>query len=52
MLTSRRAVEYMLTHGGRRPLSTASTSGLHGAAAGAAYTAAKHGLVGLTRNTA
>lgn len=52
MFTSRRAVRYMLEHGGGSIINTASTAGIHGGAAGAAYTAAKHALVGLTRNTA
>ena len=52
MFTSRRAVQYMLAHGGGAIINIASTAGLHGGAAGAAYTASKHALVGLTRNTA
>jgi len=52
MFTSRRAVAHMLTHDGGSIINVASTAGLHGGAAGAAYTAAKHALVGLTRNTA
>lgn len=52
MFASRRAVQHMLEHGGGVIINTASTAGLHGGAAGAAYTVAKHGLVGLTRNTA
>lgn len=51
MFTSRRAVRQMLEHGGAI-VNAASTAGIHGGAAGAAYTVAKHGLVGLTRNTA
>ncbi|MEZ4581422.1 MAG: SDR family oxidoreductase [Caldilineaceae bacterium] len=39
----------MLEHGGGVIINTASTAGLHGGAAGAAYTVAKHRLVGLTR---
>jgi NAD(P)-dependent dehydrogenase (short-subunit alcohol dehydrogenase family) len=42
----------MLTHGGGSIVNVASTAGIHGGAAGAAYTASKHALVGLTRNTA
>ncbi len=42
----------MLTQGGGSIINTASTAGIHGGAAGAAYTASKHALVGLTRNTA
>lgn len=52
MFTSRKAIQYMLEHGGGSIVNTASTAGLHGGAAGAAYTASKHALVGLTRNTA
>lgn len=52
MFTSRRAVRQMLEHGGGAIVNVASTAGIHGGAAGAAYTVAKHGLVGLTRNTA
>jgi NAD(P)-dependent dehydrogenase (short-subunit alcohol dehydrogenase family) len=52
MFTSRRAVKHMLGHGGGSIVNIASTAGLHGGAAGAAYTASKHALVGLTRNTA
>jgi NAD(P)-dependent dehydrogenase (short-subunit alcohol dehydrogenase family) len=52
MFTSRRAVRYMLEHGGGSIINIASTAALHGGAAGAAYTASKHALVGLTRSTA
>jgi NAD(P)-dependent dehydrogenase (short-subunit alcohol dehydrogenase family) len=52
MFASRRAVQHMAQHGGGAIINTASTAGIHGGAAGAAYTAAKHALVGLTRNTA
>lgn len=52
MYTSRRAVRYMLVHGGGSIINIASTGGVRGGAAGAAYTASKHALVGLTRNTA
>ena len=52
MFTSRRAVDYMLQNGGGSIINVASTAGLHGGAAGAAYTASKHALVGLTKNTA
>jgi NAD(P)-dependent dehydrogenase (short-subunit alcohol dehydrogenase family) len=52
MMTSRRAVQYMLKQGGGSIINIASTAGISGAAAGAAYTASKHALVGLTRNTA
>jgi len=52
MYTMRRAVPAMVAQGGGAIVNVASVGGLHGGAAGAAYTAAKHGLVGLTRNTA
>lgn len=52
MFTSRKAVQYMLEHGGGSIVNVASTAGIHGGAAGAAYTASKHAVVGLTRNTA
>lgn len=52
MFTCRRAVAYMLEHGGGSIINVASTAGIHGGAAGAAYTTSKHALVGLTRNTA
>jgi NAD(P)-dependent dehydrogenase (short-subunit alcohol dehydrogenase family) len=52
MFASRRAVQYMVEHGGGSIVNTASTAAIHGGAAGVAYTAAKHALVGLTRNTA
>lgn len=52
MFTTRKAVQYMLAHGGGSIVNTASTAGLHGGAAGVAYTVSKHGVVGLTRSTA
>lgn len=48
----RRAAPIMLAAGHGVILNTASVAGLGGAAAGAAYTASKHALVGLTKNTA
>lgn len=42
----------MLDQGSGVILNTSSLAGLHGGRAGAAYTASKHGLVGLTKNTA
>ncbi len=52
MFTMRRAVQHMLKQGGGSIVNIASTAAIEGGAAGAAYTAAKHALVGLTRNTA
>ena len=52
MFTSRRAIPQMISQGGGSIINTASTAGISGGAAGAAYTASKHGVVGLTRNTA
>ncbi len=52
MFTSRRAVPRMLEQGSGSIVNVASTAAISGGAAGAAYTASKHALVGLTRNTA
>ncbi|HZC07892.1 MAG TPA: glucose 1-dehydrogenase [Ktedonobacterales bacterium] len=52
MFATRKAVQYMLAHGGGSIVNTASTAAIHGGAAGVAYTTSKHALVGLTRNTA
>jgi NAD(P)-dependent dehydrogenase (short-subunit alcohol dehydrogenase family) len=52
MFTMRRAVPRMVEQGGGAIVNIASTAGIRGGAAGAAYTASKHALVGLTRNTA
>ncbi len=52
MFTMRRAVPRMLEQGGGAVVNIASVGAIEGGAAGAAYTTAKHGLVGLTKNTA
>lgn len=52
MFTMRRAIPRMLEQGAGAIINVASVGGIEGGAAGAAYTAAKHGLVGLTKNTA
>lgn len=52
MFTIRRAVPIMIKQGGGSIINTASSAGLGGGAMGVAYTASKHGLVGLTRSTA
>ncbi len=49
---TRAALRVMLPAGGGSIVNVASAAGLRGAAAGAAYTASKHAVVGLTRNTA
>lgn len=52
MFTSRRAVQHMLKQGSGAIVNIASTAGVSGGAAGAAYTTSKHALVGLSKNTA
>ncbi len=52
MYTMRRAIPIMLEQGGGVIVNLASAAGLGGGFAGAAYTASKHGVVGLTKNTA
>ena len=52
MFTSRRAVPQMRLQGGGSIINIASIGGMQGGAAGAAYTVSKHGLIGLSRNTA
>ena len=52
MFATRRAIQVMLQQGSGSIINTASTAGIEGGAAGAAYTASKHGLVGLTREMA
>lgn len=52
MFAMRKAVPLMLAQGGGSIINIASAAGIGGGAAGAAYTAAKHALVGLTRSTA
>jgi len=42
----------MKEHGGGAIVNVSSVAGVGGGAAGAAYTASKHALVGLTKNTA
>jgi len=52
MFLSRKAVPIMVAQGSGSIVNTASLAGLGGGAAGVAYTVSKHGLIGLTRNTA
>ena len=52
MQAMRKAIPHMLEGQGGVIVNIASLGGLHGARAGAAYTASKHALVGLTKNTA
>lgn len=49
---SRRVIPLMLSNGGGNIINTASVAGLFGGFAGAAYTASKHALIGLTRSIA
>lgn len=51
-IASRRALAHMLPAGSGVILNTVSTAGITGCNGGASYTAAKHGLVGLTRSIA
>ncbi|MCD7441106.1 glucose 1-dehydrogenase [Streptomyces lincolnensis] len=51
-LLTRAVLPHMLAAGGGAIVNTASEAGLLGSAAGAAYTASKHGIVGLTKNLA
>lgn len=52
MYAMRRAVPVMLRNGGGSIVNVASVAALGGGSAGAAYTASKHGLIGLTQSTA
>jgi len=52
MYTSRAALPAMLERRSGVIINVSSVGGLFGARAGAAYTASKHGLIGLTRNIA
>lgn len=51
MYGCRKAVQVMCKAKGGRIINIASVGGLNGARAGAAYTASKYGVVGLTKNT-
>lgn len=52
MYLSRKAIPAMLAGGGGSIINTASVAGVGGGAAGVAYTVSKHGIVGLTKQTA
>ena len=52
LFAMRRAVPLMLARGGGSIVNIASVAGVGGGSAGAAYTASKHALIGLTRSTA
>jgi NAD(P)-dependent dehydrogenase (short-subunit alcohol dehydrogenase family) len=52
MFGTRAVLPHMLAQGAGVILNTASIAALRGGAAGAAYTASKHGVIGLTKNTA
>jgi NAD(P)-dependent dehydrogenase (short-subunit alcohol dehydrogenase family) len=52
MRLTRAALPLLVAGGGGSIVNVASEAGLRGSAAGAAYTASKHGMVGLTRNLA
>lgn len=51
-LVTKRALREMLPRGRGRIINMASVAGLNGTGGGAAYVAAKHGVVGLTRQMA
>ena len=51
-LLTRAALPHLIAKGKGAIVNTSSEAGLRGSAAGAAYTASKHGIVGLTRSTA
>lgn len=51
-LLTRAALPHMLAKGKGAIVNTASAAAQRGSAAGAAYTASKHGIVGLTKSTA
>ena len=48
----RKAVQHFQKNGGGVIVNVASYAGQHGGAAGFAYTASKHAIIGMTRNTA
>jgi len=52
MYLTRKTIPVMKAAGGGSIINTASVAGVGGGAAGCAYTVSKHGVIGLTRNTA
>lgn len=52
MYAMRKALEPMLKQGSGVIINTASIAGIRGSRAGASYTASKHAVVGMTKNTA
>ena len=52
MYLTRKVIPVMKATGGGSIINTASVAGVGGGAAGCAYTVSKHGVIGLTRNTA
>lgn len=52
MMASREAISHFLENNGGVILNITSVGGLHGGRAGAAYTASKHAVVGLTKSSA
>jgi NAD(P)-dependent dehydrogenase (short-subunit alcohol dehydrogenase family) len=52
LFAMRKAVKYFEEVGGGVIINVASIGGLHGGIAGATYTASKHAVIGLTKNTA
>jgi NAD(P)-dependent dehydrogenase (short-subunit alcohol dehydrogenase family) len=51
-LVTHAVLPHMLSRGSGVIVNTASEAGIRGGAAGAAYTASKHGVIGLTRSVA
>lgn len=52
LVATRAAVRFMKDHGGGAIVNVSSAAGIGGGAAGVVYTASKHALVGITKNTA
>jgi len=52
LATTRAAVRFMKEHGGGSIVNASSAAGVGGASAGVVYTASKHAVIGITKNTA